>query len=510
MAEILKEYSYMALPSSIKRGNPAPLDVSEIWYSEEEMLNYVQNDPTAYVGQRLTLVNEETGTAKSYVISGTENGGVEEIAPATQITNVTQEVTNLTQVVEQKIDADKVYTKEEIDDISNNIDEALSAKAEAANVYTKEEADLVIDQKVAAAAHLKRKIFDSLELAQAYVDVNDDADQYIYMVPSGLTADANKYYEYLVVDDKLEQVGNWEVNLDDYVTEDEAALLLADYHTKDEIATLLSDYALKSDLEGYYTIDDINEMLESYYSKDEIDGLLAGYVQAEEGKSLVSNSEIAKLATVKENAEANFIKSVDAGKFSVSAEGNLTLNELGIDDITDLRTELNNRVEKEYFSVAAVDEEGNPIYDEETGEQIFNTVEGALLSPEDKEKLDALDITDEGIQISGTVTAANVKGLEAWITSRRDSVDGLYSTSEAAKVTKAIADLEALTASVGTNATDIAKNAADIVTLNSSVNSLTEQLNNYVQYVDYKAKMDSIDSEIGLLKDAMTWKAMEE
>lgn len=510
MAEILKDYSYMALPSSIKRGNPAPLDVSEIWYSEEEMLNYVQNDPTAYVGQKLTLVDESTGTAKAYVISGVENGGVEEIASSSQITNVTQEVSNLTQSIEQKIDADKVYTKEEIDDISNNIDEALSAKAEAADVYTKEEANLVIDQKVAAAAHLKRKIFDSLELAQAYVDVNDDADQYIYMVPSGLTADANKYYEYLVVEGKLEQVGNWEVNLDDYVTEDEAALLLADYHTKDEIATLLSDYALKSDLEGYYTIDDINEMLESYYSKEDIDGLLAGYVQVEEGKSLVSDSEIAKLSTVKENAEANFIKSVDAGKFSVSAEGHLTLNELGLDDIVNLRAELNNRVEKEYYSVPKTDEEGNFVYDEETGEQIFVTVEGDLVTPEDREKLDALVITEEGVQISGTVTAANVVGLDAWITKKRDDIDGLYSTSEENKVAKAIADLEALTASVGTNATNIAKNAADIVTLNSSVNSLTEQLTNYVQYVEYKAKMDSVDSEISLLKDAMTWKALEE
>ena len=68
MAEILKEYSYMALPSSIKRGNPAPLDVSEIWFSYEEMAAYAATNATAYVGQQMALVDEVNNTATAYII----------------------------------------------------------------------------------------------------------------------------------------------------------------------------------------------------------------------------------------------------------------------------------------------------------------------------------------------------------------------------------------------------------------------------------------------------------
>ena len=61
------------------------------------------------------------------------------------------------------------------------------------NVYTKGETDSKIAAAVAAAPHLKRKKIESLD------DINleaDDVEQYIYMLPSGLTEDDNKYYEY--------------------------------------------------------------------------------------------------------------------------------------------------------------------------------------------------------------------------------------------------------------------------------------------------------------------------
>ena len=61
----------MALPSSIKRGNPAPLDVSEIWFSYEEMAAYAATNATAYVGQQMALVDEENNTATAYIILNT-------------------------------------------------------------------------------------------------------------------------------------------------------------------------------------------------------------------------------------------------------------------------------------------------------------------------------------------------------------------------------------------------------------------------------------------------------
>ena len=78
MAEILKNNSFMALPSSIKRGNPAPLDVSEIWFSYEEMAAYAATNATAYVGQQMALVDEENNTATAYIILNTA-GDLQEI-----------------------------------------------------------------------------------------------------------------------------------------------------------------------------------------------------------------------------------------------------------------------------------------------------------------------------------------------------------------------------------------------------------------------------------------------
>jgi hypothetical protein len=52
------------------------------------------------------------------------------------------------------------------------------------------------------------------------VDNNDDADQYIYMVPTGFQENDDKYDEYVVIRvadvPMLEKVGSWEVDLSDY------------------------------------------------------------------------------------------------------------------------------------------------------------------------------------------------------------------------------------------------------------------------------------------------------
>lgn len=57
-----------------------------------------------------------------------------------------------------------------------------------------------------------------------------------------------------------------------------------------------------------------------------------------------------------------------------------------------------------------------------------------LMTAEQVQKLQALVITDEGIQVSGKVNADNVEGLSAWITTNRNTIEGLYSTTEAEKL----------------------------------------------------------------------------
>lgn len=288
----------------------------------------------------------------------------------------------------------------------------LDKKADANSVYTKTETDSLI----ANAAHLKRKIFNTKEEAQFFVDTNSTtADQYIYMVPSGLQLDSNRYYEYMVVEGVLEQVGNWEVNLDDYFTEDELKTYLNDYYTETEVNTILAAYAKSSDLEGYYTSEQVDSLLSNQFSKEEINNLLNSYVAKEEGKRLITEVEIAKLDSIQANAEVNFIKSVSSD-FNVSDTGNLTLVGISTQQVTGLNDLLNNKVNKV-----------SSLYE---GKE----TEWTLLSPENQAKLNALVVGEEGVEISGKVNASNVEELGSWLTNNRDTVAGLFSTVDSNKL----------------------------------------------------------------------------
>jgi hypothetical protein len=98
------------------------------------------------------------------------------------------------------------------------IQELESTKANAADVYTKTETDKAIGDAVAAVNHLKRIKVDDIDDIKLNAD---DADQYIYMVPTGLQEDDDKYDEYMVFEGVLERVGSWEINLSAYATKEE-------------------------------------------------------------------------------------------------------------------------------------------------------------------------------------------------------------------------------------------------------------------------------------------------
>ena len=81
-----KTYNTMGLPMNITRGNPIPIDISEIWYALGDEINpavgtaryYAKNDPTAYVGQTLKVI--EGGFVDTYVIIN-EAGALARITP---------------------------------------------------------------------------------------------------------------------------------------------------------------------------------------------------------------------------------------------------------------------------------------------------------------------------------------------------------------------------------------------------------------------------------------------
>ena len=106
---------------------------------------------------------------------------------------------------------------------------------------------------VAAADHLKRKIVtgvDAIDLAA------DDADQYLYMVPkTGSDAD-DVYDEYMVLDGKVEHVGNTKVDLSGYVLKEDGKGLSANDYT-DEEKTKLAGIEMASDTEITTMLDEV-------------------------------------------------------------------------------------------------------------------------------------------------------------------------------------------------------------------------------------------------------------
>ena len=91
-----------------------------------------------------------------------------------------------------------------------------------------------IDNKIAAATHLKRKMINTVEEINTYAENNPDAKEYIYMVPTGLTLADNRYDEYMIIPvidedgieiQAIEKVGTWEVDLSDYAKTSEITTL---------------------------------------------------------------------------------------------------------------------------------------------------------------------------------------------------------------------------------------------------------------------------------------------
>ena len=91
--------------------------------------------------------------------------------------------------------------------------------------------------------------------------------------------------------------------------------------------------------------------------------------------------------------------------------------ELLLTQISALEDSIDNKVDKVIYQVPILDENGDPVLDDNNN-PTYREVEGTLVTPEDREKLNALVLDEDGsgVEISGTVNAENVEGLGTWIT----------------------------------------------------------------------------------------------
>ena len=114
-----------------------------------------------------------------------------------------------------------------------NLSEITNINNQLQNIYNKEE----VNDLIASVNHLSYKKVGSLK------EVNKDAtdaSRYIYLVPTG-NLSGNLYDEYMVIDNQLEPVGSWEVNLNDYITNDELTSVLENYITTNTFNTKVGE-----------------------------------------------------------------------------------------------------------------------------------------------------------------------------------------------------------------------------------------------------------------------------
>lgn len=155
---------------------------------------------------------------------------------------------------------------------------------------SKFQTEVEVAAAVAAADHMKRTIVasaDDIDLTAA------DASQYIYMVLKSSTKTGDKYDEYMVIDGALERVGDWTVDLSNYVQKEDGKGLSSNDFTDEEKAKLagIAEGATKveaSENNGYvkiggvevpvYTLPDtvLHEDDISDYTAAEIAALLNG------------------------------------------------------------------------------------------------------------------------------------------------------------------------------------------------------------------------------------------
>ena len=82
------------------------------------------------------------------------------------------------------------------------------------------------------------------------------------------------------------------------------------------------------------------------------------------------------------------------------------------------------------------------------------------------------------------ISANDISDLNKWITENRENTEGLMSSVDKNNISKLLNNVEILS---------------------TQVSDITQELNNYVSYIEYNNKMNEIDSNIRSLREALTW-----
>ena len=396
MAKIYNDFqpaNLMSFAKSFIRLDGQPLDKSEIWYNFDEAQSYAKTD-AAYVGQILSVINSENNNVIFYGIQDTE-GTLKEIGSSAVGDNVSLEV--IDNVIQLKNFGKEYYAF------------VPAIKDENGNII--ENSKYILTQGFKSGLE-PRVIFDNEALMIAWYEpgVETIEDIAINIESISKTVDELKEQIGQKSNDTIEASGLYseieriDIELNDRYTKNETDEIITEAiinaeHLKRKIVDTLPAIEEAEINTIYMVLNDSSDNNNKYS-----EWIIINNVFEKVGSWEVDLTNYAKTEDL-ENISSE-IERIDNTIISNTNEFNSIVSNIN----NSLDTLQNNKVDKAYYEVVELDENNNPILDE-SGNPIIKFVEGTLISPLDREKLDALNITEDGLQIQ----VNNIQGLSDWL-----------------------------------------------------------------------------------------------
>ena len=303
------------------------------------------SDSRYYFGQTLVVV--ENGRANFYIIQ--PNHSLMALTGA-------ESITVNPQLFERDANGNLSLKGFDTAALGSFISIGANGELQWVDAYTKNEIDQKIREAIASIPHMQRKIFASLDEVEAFIATISNAEQYIFMLPSGTDTESDKYNEYIAVrhpDDNtyiIEKVGSWNVDLTDYATVSEVKTWL---HNK---VNVVAGSRLMKEEEGeklnkllpFHSVDktlqlnlDTGELSVKEVAAEQVTNLktwITAHSNVVKGLSEenFTTQLLEKLTAIPDNIGSTYISSVNEDEFIVNEQGQLNIKTIASAKIGDL------------------------------------------------------------------------------------------------------------------------------------------------------------------------------
>lgn len=346
MAVIKKDGNIMALPLSIKRGNPIPIDSTAVWYDYTELETYAASGATAYVGQICVYVNEDSSTAEAYMIT-TTSGTLVKLAQTTASGDLAEDVAEL----QGKVD-EIMGTLEGLQLEDSPVDgQLVSAVTQTDGKIAVQRRPLVADDIPALAMDKVTGLSSALSGKQDTIEFNTPYDA--GSNKAATMSDVNAAVSGLSGAMHYVGVSTTDPSTGTATVEDHPDFVSGDVVAYDNKEFVYDGSAWRElGNEGSYavkgSIKDSDIAADAAIAQSKIAGLTGALAGKQDALTFNTeyNADTNKAATMADVGEKNFISSVNESEFEVS-DKNLAIKEIAQSKVTGLTDALSSKVSSE-------------------------------------------------------------------------------------------------------------------------------------------------------------------